>query len=37
MDLSSLNLFSMLGKRMSWLGARQEVLAHNIANSDTPS
>jgi flagellar basal-body rod protein FlgB len=37
MDLSQLKLFQMLGKRMSWLGARQEVLAHNIANSDTPS
>jgi flagellar basal-body rod protein FlgB len=37
MDLSSLKLFSMLGKHMSWLGARQEVLAQNIANSDTPS
>lgn len=37
MDLSQLKLFGLLSKRMSWLGARQEVLAHNIANSDTPS
>jgi flagellar basal-body rod protein FlgB len=37
MDLSQLKLFGLLSKRMSWLGARQEVLAHKIANSDTPS
>jgi len=36
MDLGHLKLFSLLGKRMSWLGARQEVLAHNVANADTP-
>jgi flagellar basal-body rod protein FlgB len=36
MDLGQLKLFSLLGKRMSWLGARQEVLAHNVANADTP-
>ena len=29
-------LFSLLGKRMDWLGQRQKVLAHNIANADTP-
>jgi len=36
MDLKNLALFSMVNRRMSWLGKRQEVLAHNIANSDTP-
>ncbi|WP_299616702.1 flagellar basal body rod protein FlgB [Pelagibius sp.] len=29
-------LFSLLGKRMDWLGQRQTVLAQNIANADTP-
>lgn len=29
-------LFSLLGKRMDWLGQRQTVLARNIANADTP-
>ncbi len=31
-----LNLFSVIAKRMDWLGQRQNVLADNIANSDTP-
>ncbi|WP_299391266.1 flagellar basal body rod protein FlgB [Pelagibius sp.] len=29
-------LFSLLAKRMDWLGQRQKVLAQNIANADTP-
>lgn len=29
-------LFSLLTQRMSWLSARQSVLAQNVANSDTP-
>jgi len=29
-------LFSLLSKRMDWLGQRQKVLAQNIANADTP-
>jgi len=29
-------IFSLLGKRMDWLGQRQKVLAQNIANADTP-
>ncbi len=36
MDLRNLAIFSMATRRMSWLGKRQEVLVHNIANSDTP-
>jgi flagellar basal-body rod protein FlgB len=36
MDLSKIPLFEMLTRRMSWLSQRQEVLAHNIANADTP-
>lgn len=36
MDLNDLSIFRMAAKRMSWLGKRQQVLAQNIANSDTP-
>ena len=36
MDLSNLKLFALVGKRMAWLTQRQQVLAHNIANADTP-
>ncbi|MBL6933344.1 MAG: flagellar basal body rod protein FlgB [Rhodospirillales bacterium] len=36
MDLNKLTLFGMVKNRLNWLGQRQEVLAQNIANSDTP-
>ena len=36
MESSNLSIFSIIKKRMAWLGQRQEVLAQNIANSDTP-
>lgn len=36
MESSNLSIFSIIKKRMSWLGQRQEVLAQNIANADTP-
>jgi flagellar basal-body rod protein FlgB len=36
MDLQQMPLFKMIGRQMNWLSKRQEVLAHNIANSDTP-
>lgn len=36
MDLGQLPLFSMLARRMTWLGKRQEVLGQNVANVDTP-
>ncbi len=36
MDLTDLTIFSMMSKRMTWLAKRQQVLAQNIANSDTP-
>ena len=26
----------MMAKRLSWLGERQQVLANNVANADTP-
>jgi len=32
-----LNIFEAIAKRMVWLGQRQQVLARNIANSDTPN
>ena len=36
MDLDSMPLFSALARKMSWLTARQQVLAENVANVDTP-
>ncbi len=36
MDLGKFQIFSALTKRMAWLGQRQQVLAQNIANADTP-
>jgi len=35
-DLGSITLFQAVRKRLNWLGQRQEVLAQNIANADTP-
>ena len=36
MDLNKVPLFGMMKQRLAWLGQRQEVLAQNIANADTP-
>jgi len=36
MDLNKLTLFGLMKGQMGWLARRQEVLAQNIANSDTP-
>ena len=36
MKLSALPLFSALTERFAWLAQRQEVLAQNVANADTP-
>ena len=36
MNLPSLPLLDVLRARMSWLNARQGVLAQNVANADTP-
>ena len=36
MDLNSLGVFKLMGKKMNWLTQRQEVLSQNIANVDTP-
>jgi flagellar basal-body rod protein FlgB len=37
MNLNGVPLFSLLSDRMSWLSARQSVLAQNVANADTPN
>jgi flagellar basal-body rod protein FlgB len=37
MDLNGIPLFSLISGRMSWLSARQSVLAENVANGDTPN
>jgi len=36
MGLSDIPLLSMLRERMQWHQARQQVLAENVANADTP-
>ena len=36
MDFKQIPIFSVIKKRMDWLTQRQEVLATNISNSDTP-
>lgn len=36
MPVSNLPLFQALKTRMSWLQQRQDVLAENVANADTP-
>lgn len=37
MDLGNLGLFRMMNRKMNWLTQRQEVLAENVANADTPN
>lgn len=36
MDFNKLTLFGLMKGQMGWLSRRQEVLAQNIANADTP-
>ena len=36
MDMNSVPLFAMIAQKMSWLSARQNVLAQNVANANTP-
>ena len=36
MDFNKMSLFGMVKSKLTWLGQRQEILAQNIANSDTP-
>jgi flagellar basal-body rod protein FlgB len=37
MDLGRIPLFALALDKMGWLNRRQAVLAHNIANADTPN
>lgn len=37
MDISNIGIFKMAGEKMNWLAARQNILAQNVANSNTPS
>jgi flagellar basal-body rod protein FlgB len=37
MDLDKIPLFKAMGRRMQYLSERQQVLAENVANADTPS
>jgi flagellar basal-body rod protein FlgB len=36
LKLESMSFFSLASQRMEWLGARQNVIAENVANADTP-
>ncbi len=36
MNLTNIPLFLMMSQRMEWLSQRQQVLAHNVANANTP-
>jgi len=36
MDFSKINLFKALSRKMEWLADRQEVLAQNVAEANTP-
>lgn len=36
MDPTDIGLFRLAERRLAWVDRRQQVLAHNIANADTP-
>ena len=36
MELTNVPMFGLIRRRMAWLNQRQQVLAQNIANADTP-
>ncbi|MGE5538296.1 MAG: flagellar basal body rod protein FlgB [Gemmatimonas sp.] len=36
MDLSKIPFFDLINKRLTWLAQRQDLLAQNVANADTP-
>ena len=36
MDVDKITLFQAVKKRLAWLTQRQEILAQNVANADTP-
>ncbi|OSQ39698.1 flagellar basal body rod protein FlgB [Thalassospira mesophila] len=37
MDIGKLSMFANMKEKMDWLNQRQQVIAKNIANSDTPN
>jgi flagellar basal-body rod protein FlgB len=37
MDLKTIPIFKAMMSRMTWLTERQQVLAQNVANADTPN
>ncbi len=37
MDIAGIGLFQLAGKRLNWLAQRQEVIAQNVVNANTPS
>ena len=36
MDYSNINLMKMMGTKMAYLSEKQDILAQNVANADTP-
>ncbi len=36
MSVTDIPIFHQIRDRLSWLGARQKVIAQNVANADTP-
>ncbi|MEI8395011.1 MAG: flagellar basal body rod protein FlgB [Rhodospirillaceae bacterium] len=36
MDLGTMGVFKLMTKKMDWLAQRQEVIAENVANANTP-
>lgn len=36
MDIAKIPLLSAMAQRLQWLGQRQQILAHNVSNIDTP-
>ncbi len=36
MNFANAPLFAALTQRLAWLGQRQQILAQNVANADTP-
>jgi flagellar basal-body rod protein FlgB len=36
MEYSNIPFFDLIGRRLAWLSQRQDILADNVANSNTP-
>lgn len=37
MDIAGIGLFQLAGKRLNWLAQRQQVIAQNVVNANTPA